>query len=96
VLPTQLDFTLALTMTTRRLEPSGGYHGPIWGTLPPAYPTEQAQRVYRYLIEQMAAQALPSALMGHGFKGAAYRFRAATEYQSEFERSFRAPGGVAP
>jgi hypothetical protein len=34
--------------------------------------------------------------MGHGFTGVAYRFRAATEYQSEFAHSYRAPGGAAP
>lgn len=87
---------MAHSMTTRRLEPTGDYHGPVWGSLPPAYPTEQAERVYRYLLDQMAAQSRPRALMGYGFMGVAYRFRAAMEYQSEFESSFRSLGGVAP
>ena len=84
------------TVTARRLEPTGNYHGPVWGSLPPAYPTEQAERVYRYLLDQMPADSTARALMGHGLKGVAYRFRAATEYESEFESSFLAPGGVAP
>lgn len=83
-------------MTARRLEPTGNYHGPVWGPLPQAYPTEQAERVYRYLLDQMPTDSIPRALMGHGFKGVAYRFRATTEYQSEFETLFGAPGGAAP
>ena len=83
-------------MRGRRLEVTGDYHGPVWGSLPPAYPTEQAERVYRYLLEQMPAESTSRALMGHGFKGVAYRFRATTDYASEFENSFLAPGGVAP
>lgn len=83
-------------MTPRRLEPIGTYHGPIWGSLPTAYPTEQAERVYRYLVDQMPADSTPRALMGHGFTGVAYRFRATTEYQSNFEASFTAPSGVTP
>ena len=83
-------------MTARRLKPTGNYHGPVWGPVPQAYPTEQAERVYRYLLDQMPTDSIPRALMGHGFKGVAYRFRATTEYQSEFETLFYAPGGVAP
>lgn len=82
-------------MTSRRLEPKGDYTGSIWGELPSDYPTEQAERVYRYLFEEMKAHPRGSALVGHGFTGVAYRFRAATDYQSDFETSFLAPGGDA-
>lgn len=83
-------------MPFRRVEPAGDYQGSVWGALPRPYPTEQAERVYRYLLEQMPRDSRPRALMGHGFKGVAYRFRAMTEYQTEFEHSFLAPGGAAP
>ena len=80
----------------RVLEPSGQYHGTIWGELPPGFPTDQAERTYRYLLEQMPTVSLTRILMGEGFKGVAYRFRAALEYEAEFRLSFQAPGGVAP
>lgn len=80
----------------RRLEPAGQYHGPLWGDLPPAYPTEQAERVYRYLLEVMRGDSVERTLMGNGFQGVAYRFRAAIEYGGEFEALLGAPGGAAP
>lgn len=83
-------------MTPRRLEPTGLYEGSIWGELPQSYPTEQAERVYRYLLEILSNQTMPGALMGHGFKGVAYRFRAAVEYATEFSTSYGAIGGTAP
>ena len=79
-------------MTARRLEPAGAYQGPIWGTLPGAFPTEQAERVYRYLLEQMPSDSIPRDLMGYGFQGVAYRFRAASDYGAEFEGLIGAPG----
>src|SRR5205814_1232825 len=86
----------AVTMTARRLEPTGAYQGPIWGTLPGAFPTEQAERVYRSLLEQMPSDSIPRDLMGYGFQGVAYRFRAASDYGAEFEGLIGAPGGAAP
>jgi hypothetical protein len=83
-------------MTARRLEPSGAYHGHIWGALPAAYPTDQAERVYRYLLEQMPPDSIPRDLMGYGFQGVAYRFRAGSDYGVKFESLFGAPGGAAP
>ncbi len=83
-------------MTARRLEPTGAYQGPIWGTLPGAFPTEQAERVYRYLLEQMPSDSIPRDLMGYGFQGVAYRFRAASDYGAEFQGLIAAPGGAAP
>src|SRR5690349_19281241 len=80
----------------RVLRPSGLYHGRTWGELPPGFPTDQAERTYRYLLEQMPADSLSRVLIGEGFKGVAYRFRAAVEYETEFRLSFHAPGGVAP
>jgi hypothetical protein len=78
------------------LKQSGEYHSRIWGELPPAFPTDPAERTYRYLLERMPADSLTRILMGEGFKGVAYRFRAALEYETEFRLSFEAPGGVAP
>lgn len=84
-------------MAARRpIEPTGSYHGPVWGSVSRDYPTEQAERVYRYLLDQMPADSTHRALMGYGFTGVAYRFRATTEYQAEFETSFLTPGGAAP
>lgn len=80
----------------RLLEPSGQYHGRAWGELPPAFPTDQAERTHRYLLEQMPADSVARILMGEGFKGVAYRFRAADEYETEFRLSFPGPGGVVP
>lgn len=80
----------------RRLEPTGNYYGPVWGSLPSTYPTDQAQRVYRYFLDQMSVGSISGSLMGHGFKAVAYRYRATVEYQSEFRKLFAAPGGTAP
>jgi len=78
-------------------QPSKGtYHGPIWGALPPDYPTERAESIYRKLLDDMDAKSHARALMGLGFKGVAYRFRAAADYQGESETSYYAPGGAAP
>jgi hypothetical protein len=86
---------------TRRLEPRGTYQGRIWGNLPSAYPTEQAERVYRALHEELQSGpsgtwTLAQRLVGQAFKGVAYRFRAAAEYCVEHQRSLEAPGGSAP
>jgi hypothetical protein len=71
------------------------YAGDIWGSLPSDYPTTLAQRTYRSLLDVMP-DSRGRKLMGYGFKGAAYRFRAAIEYQSTFQDSVSAPGGAAP
>jgi hypothetical protein len=85
-------------MAARRLVPKGHYPGsaPVWCSMPPDYPTEQTERVYRYLLEEMRPGSQTSALMTEGFRAVAYRFRAASEYQSGLESSFQAPGGRAP
>lgn len=72
------------------------YEGNIWGSLPADYPTVLAEQCYRKLLDAIPVGSYGRELMGYGFKGAAYRFRATSEYQGEFERSISAPGGAAP
>ena len=72
------------------------YQGDIWGSLPADYPTEQAERVYRALLVAIPAPSFPRDLIGYGLKGAAYRYRAMSEYQDEFEQSILSRLGAAP
>jgi hypothetical protein len=68
------------------------YHGAVWGSLPPDFPTSVAERIYRAELDRMGASSEPARLMGMGFKGVAYRFRAAAEYDEEFSALFAAHG----
>jgi hypothetical protein len=71
------------------------YAGDIWGSLPGDYPTTLAQRSYRHLLA-VIPESRARELMGYGFKGAAYRFRAAIEYHSAFQEDISTQGGAAP
>lgn len=72
------------------------YEGNIWGSLPADYPTVLTEQCYRKLLDAIPVGSYGRELMGYGFKGVAYRFRATSEYQREFECSISAPGGAAP
>ena len=60
--------------------------------MPDAYPTEQAERVYRWLLEQLPEKSDASFLMGQGFTGAAYRYRSAESGGIKFEAAIETDG----
>ena len=52
------------------------YKGPIWGSMPPGYPTKTAEAEYRRFIQLVGEGTDKRHLMGYGFKGAAYKYKA--------------------
>jgi len=71
------------------------YRGSIWGALPAEFPTDRAEFVYRRLIDDLGSDSKARRLMGFGFTGVAYRFKAMFRHGLDLEESI-ATNGLAP
>jgi hypothetical protein len=74
---------------------AGRYHGPVWGVLPLGYPTAVAERTYKSLVDRTEDHPRVRELMGAGFRGAALRWRTATESHASYSELV-ASHGIAP
>lgn len=72
------------------------YHGSIWGVLPMDFPTNNAESVYRRLIDEIGGDSRTRHLMGFAFKGVAYRFKAMVHHGQNYEKSIIINGLTPP